>query len=407
MDRRRADLLSIYRSALAAVNGRHCVSDWLRQQPDVTYRHVIAIGKAAASMTTGALEVLGKQIDSALIITRQGYCAEELQSDNRVRQVESSHPIPDQRSLAAGQILLDYIKTVGPDEPILFLISGGASALVEVLPPQMSLENLQRTNDWLLSSGLSIDTMNAVRTALSMIKGGRLTAYLGERSATVLLVSDVPDNNPAIIGSGLLCASTAEISWARLPAWLQGLLQQSTQGPWPVHGRTIIPHHIIAHAGMARRAAVQKARSLGYHVIEHERLMTGDVLDAATHLVSIMDASAGLHIWSGETTVVLPGNPGKGGRCQSLALAIALAMPPTVDDWWFLAAGTDGSDGPGQIAGALLDKNSLARIRAVGLDAPQCLSRADAGTCLQAADDLLTTGPSGTNVMDIMLGLHA
>ena len=114
-----------------------------------------------------------------------------------------------------------------------------------------------------------------------------------------------------------------------------------------------------------------------------------------------------LHIWSGETTVVLPEHPGTGGRCQSLALAVALATSGASMPWWFLAGGSDGSDGPGTSAGALVDAATLGRIEGYGLDARRGLALADAGNCLRAANDLLITGPTGTNVMDIMIGLRA
>jgi hydroxypyruvate reductase len=403
----RADLLTIYRSALAAVNGRRCVGDWLRRQPATRFRHVVAIGKAAAAMAAGAVDVLDGQLATVLVITREGYGDTRLNADSRVRQYESGHPLPDQRSLAAGRQLLDCLAAMASDEPVLFLVSGGASALVEVLPPPVSLTDLQRANAWLLASGLPIQAINAVRAALSTIKAGRLTAYLSDRPATVLLLSDVPGDDPAIIGSGLLYRPATVQPLPRLPAWLQALVQKATDSRPSAGSDTDIPHHVIASARTARLAACRRARALGYPVIEHEQLITGDVLDAAVTLVAMMGASRpGLHIWSGETTVTLPERPGQGGRCQSLALALALCMPRAEGDWYFLAAGSDGSDGPGQIAGALVDSDTCSRIRAAGHDPQQCLSAADAGTCLQATDDVVVTGPTGTNVMDIMLGLR-
>jgi hydroxypyruvate reductase len=377
----------------------------LRRQPVNDFRHVIAIGKAAAAMAAGALEVLGERPRTVLVITREGYGDPELNADGRVRQCEAGHPLPDQRSLDAGRLLLDCLAVMGPDEPVLFLLSGGTSALVEVLPPPLSLADLQRTNAWLLASGLPIQAINTVRAALSSIKAGRLAAYLSDRPATVLLLSDVPGDDPAIIGSGLLYCPPVPRSLPELPAWLQTLIKQA-DNPWADNAcGADIPHHVIANASMARQAACHQARQSGYSVVEHESLISGDVFAVAANMAAMISASQpALHVWSGETTVVLPEHPGRGGRCQSLALAVALAMPPSSPGpWHLLAAGSDGSDGPGQSAGAFIDSETLSRIHAAGFDPRQCLAAADAGTCLRAVDGLLMTGPTGTNVMDLIL----
>lgn len=407
MDKCRADMLTIYRSALLAVNGRRCVSDWLTQHPDSDFCHIVAIGKAAAAMAAGALDGLGDRIDTALLITRQGYTDAGLATDGRVRQVVSGHPLPDQRSLAAGRLLLDFLATTTPGAPVLFLISGGASALVEVPVAGISLADLQRCNAWLLGSGLAIASINAVRIALSAIKGGRLARYVSGRPVTALLLSDVPGDDPAMIGSGLLYGADTAVPLSRLPDWLQDLVQSASRIQRDGELAPGIPHHIIADASMARCAASRRARSLGYQVVEHDRLVTGDVLAVAEDFAHALSAGPpALHIWSGEATVVLPEHPGTGGRCQSLALAVALALSGFSIPWWFLAGGSDGSDGPGTGAGGLTDAATLTRIQDSGLDARDCLAAADAGHCLRAANDLLVTGPTGTNVMDIMLGLR-
>jgi len=407
MDRRRADLLTIYRTALLAVNGRRCINDWLTRHPDRDFRRIVAIGKAAAAMTAGALDVLGDRIVAALVITRQGYTDPGLTTDGRVRQFASGHPLPDQRSLTAGRLLLDFLTSSAAGEPILFLISGGTSALVEVPAEGVSLVDLQRSNTWLLGSGLGIASINAVRIALSAIKGGGLVRYLAGRPATVLLLSDVPGDDPAIIGSGLLYSSDTPVPLSRLPDWLRTLVHDASRMSRGGEPGTGIAHHVIADASLARRTACRRARSSGYTVVEHDHLITGDIRDVANDFADILNTSPpALHIWSGEPTVVLPEHPGTGGRCQSLALAVALALSGSSTPWWFLAGGSDGSDGPGTGAGALVDAASLARIRGAGFDARHCLLAADAGPCLRAAGDLLITGPTGTNVMDIMLGLR-
>ena len=407
MDKCRADLLTIYRTALLAVNGRRCVSEWLTRHPDNDFRHIVAIGKAAAAMAAGALDVLGNRVDTVLVITRPGYTDPGLVPDGRVLQYVSGHPLPDRHSLEAGRLLLDFLAASTPGAPILFLISGGASALVEVPAVGVSLADLQRSNAWLLGSGLTIASINAVRIALSAIKGGRLAEYVSARPATALLLSDVPGDDPAIIGSGLLYPSDTPVPLSRLPVWLQALVRHAGGAPRNGRPEADIPHYIIADVAMARRAACHRAQSIGYPVIEHDHLITADVFEVADYVASILTAGPpALHIWSGEPTVVLPEHPGTGGRCQSLALAVALAMSGSSIPWWFLAGGSDGSDGSGTAAGALIDTDSLARIRAAGLDAQHCLAAADAGNCLRAANDLLVSGPTGSNVTDIMIGLR-
>jgi len=375
-------------------------------------------------MTTGALDQLDDQIERMLIITRHGYADTGLSRHDRVRQLEAGHPVPDQASLDAGRELLDFIAAVPPSASILFLISGGTSALVEVLPQTMTLAELQRVNHWLLGSGLPVQAMNSVRSALSAIKGGRLLARLQGRRAQVLLISDVSDDNPVSIGSGLLSLppqSTAG-TLVDVPEWLDQLLSRvGAAGLSPLNRRGSQPevsHHIVANADQARLAAVRQAQRLAYPVYEHRQRLIGDIHDVAVRLLASMEtAGPGLHLWSGETTLTLPDRPGTGGRCQSLALALVLLQAEndrvghkhnSVDasDWLFLAAGSDGRDGPGEAAGALVDDSTWARVTAAGLDPRRCLDQADAGQCLQASNDLVFTGPTGTNVMDIMLGLR-
>ena len=286
----------------------------------------------------------------------------------------------------------------------------------------MTLDELQQVNRWLLGSGLPVQAMNGIRSALSVIKGGRLTSWLQGRRALVLLISDVSDDNPASIGSGPLLVPQPSIAEriAGVPEWLDRLLSRTrAQGVTLQQGQRLhsqVNHYIIANADQARLAAVKQAQRFAYPVYEHRQRLTGDIHDAATRLMASMEMNGpGLHLWSGETTVELPLNPGTGGRCQSLALALALLWAEKArlvdggtgpSDWFFLAAGSDGSDGPGEAAGALVDDTTLNRMIAAGLDPRSCLARAAAGHCLQASHDLVMTGPTGTNVMDIMLGLR-
>lgn len=400
----RQDLLTIYQAALAAVHGREAVSRDLRQHPlGRTPCRLVAIGKAAAAMTQGALDVLGDGIVEGLVITKYGHGDTALAE--RFTCLEAGHPVPDQASLEAGRALIEFITASPDDSDVLFLISGGSSALVEVLPQGMTLDDLAEVNQWLLGSGLAIAGMNRVRRALSCIKGGRLGGYLKGRTARQLLISDVPGDDPAVIGSGLLVPSRPLALPDDLPGWLRAYLQTDTEPTQdaapPVETR------IVACLADAKQAAAHRAATLAYATYIHDEFLAGDAEQVArTRVHELQDAAAGVHIWGGETTVTLPRRPGRGGRNQHLALVAALEMERRgLHDAVLLAVGTDGSDGPTEDAGALVDGDTCARGRLSGLDPGDHLARADAGTFLQESGDLVQTGPTGTNVMDLVLAL--
>ncbi len=403
----RADLLAIYLAALEAVNGQRCVALALARTEFTGPLYVVAVGKAAAAMYAGAQQALAGQIAEALVITKVGH-ADGLCPNNRLRLLEAGHPWPTQASLAAGEALLALMAAAPAEAQFLFLISGGASSLVEVLPPGVALVDLHRLNHWLLGSGLDIYAMNHVRKALSCIKGGRLAQRLAGRKAVTLLISDVPGDDPATIGSGLLMAESERgaVADLELPAWVVALMARGPALPLP--GDVCfdsVEVALVASLAEAKRAAAAKGRALGYAVFEEEAVLRGDALDVACRLSREMTGGpAGLHIWGGETTVKLPEQPGRGGRNQALALRAAMALAG-VENVLLLAAGTDGSDGPTRDAGALVDGGTLGRGEAQGWCAAERLAAADSGTFLAASGDLIRTGPMGTNVMDLVLGL--
>lgn len=393
-------LLAFYQGALEAVQGRRCVAEHLKRQPLQGRVWAVAIGKAAASMLAGAQDVI--QIEQALLVTKPGYAPGRVAS---IEVIESGHPVPDDRSLAAGQRLLALMATAPVDVEWLFLISGGASSLIDVLQKDLTLADLQRVNQWLLASGLSIDAMNAVRRRLSRIKGGQLCRYLGGRAARALLISDVPGDDPSIIGSGLLTAGAVSKGTAEnLPEWLHRLLV----GLPDVAKQTEcagVETQIVARLDDALNAVIALAREQGLTVFRHPERLIGEAAVVGRNIaLRLQAAEPGVYLWGGETTVTLPEHPGQGGRCQQLALAAAIKLAGD-ERITLLAAGTDGSDGPGEIAGACIDGGTLARGQNEGLNARHALQRADAGTFLEASGDLLETGPTGTNVTDLVIAL--
>ena len=246
---------------------------------------------------------------------------------------------------------------------------------------------------------------------MSCIKGGRLALRLAGRGADVLLMSDVPGNVLADIGSGLLVAddeNVPRVSNIDMPQQIHAFSAIAPAAP-TAHHPCFAPVHtrMIACNADACRSAVIHAQKLGYTVYQNPGIITGDAVEvgrAQAHMLK--QGAAGLYIAGGETTVRLPPVPGRGGRNQSLALAVAREIAGC-DNIMFLAAGTDGSDGSTTEAGAMVDGGTLERGQNEGWDASSCLMQADAGTFLAASGDLIDTGPTGTNVMDLMLGLKA
>ena len=418
-------LLEGYRTALGAVGGRESVRRRLAAEKVFAPRFAFAVGKAAAYMTAGAFDVLGERIERALVVTRHGHAGGVLDPGWPVEVVESSHPVPDASCLEAGRALLGFLDAIPGDADVLALVSGGASALVEVLPDGFAASDLARVNEYLLAAGHPIGVMNRVRKRISRIKGGRLARYVASRRVLNLAISDVPGDDPKVIGSGLLAAHSSEdlaVDDLGLPPWL---VEMGRRAP-PLAGETAagrasagrIRTEVIARPADARAAAATACRSAGLDVVEHPDLLQGDAIGVGRRIGrEIAKAKPAAHVWAGETTVVLPPNPGRGGRCQNLVLAAAMEIGGSTGAGapvagigegagaCVLAAGTDGTDGPGEDAGALVDAGTIARGAAAGLDPERSLRAADAGTFLEASGDLVHTGPTGTNVMDLVIAM--
>ena len=358
-------------------------------------------------MATGALQALGEQFHSGFLVSRDGHIDPAHLQDARFACMEAGHPIPDVRSLQAGDSLCRFLETLPADAGILFLVSGGASSLVEVLPRSTGLEQLQQLNHWLIASGLDITAINRVRRSISRIKGGGLVKYLHGRKTAVLLISDVAGDDPAIIGSGLLYRGmNTGVADLDLPGWVLNMTASGTYSAAPAaENCRHITHHVIASLDLALQAAARKGRELGYSTGIMDEPLEGEAADAGARLVEqLRDSQAGLYLWGGETTVTLPANPGKGGRNQQLALAAACAMVDG-DTIVLLSAGTDGTDGSTLAAGAVVDPATTTRGAAAGLDCGHCLKKADSGSYLEACGDLFVTGPTGTNVTDMVIAI--
>jgi glycerate 2-kinase len=382
-DPRRKLLLHLFQKALASVDGRLCVREALSVPPaaHAQPRRVwaAAVGKAASAMMLGAQDALGQALERGLQITKDGHTAPPIYGHPHIEILESAHPVPDQRSLAAGARLLEWVAAAPPDVELLFLISGGSSSLVEALVPGATLAQLMQLNAQGLASGLAIGELNARRAQLSRIKGGRLAAQLQGRPARALFISDVPGHDPAVIGSGLMGPS----------------------GPT----EDGIERRVIASIDIAGKAARAEAQALGLEVWRDTQAFDGPAERLAVRFAHELHMNVDqVRIWGGESVVNLPENPGRGGRNQHLALAAARVIAGH-DNLMLLVAGTDGTDGVTSDAGGLVDGETCSRVALATLDVQKCLETADSGSALAAAGDLIHTGPTGTNVGDLVIGL--
>lgn len=403
---RRQDLLQIYQAALSGVNGRNAVAHRLREAPLGGDVALVAVGKAAQSMAEGAREVLAERIKRALVISKPGHLEPARLPKSEWRLLEGGHPVPNDGSLIAGQALIDFL-TVEDPTSLLFLISGGASSLVEFPVAGVDLAFLAKTTDWLLGSGLPIDQINGVRKGLSRIKGGGLLRWIGDRSVRALAISDVPRDITGSIGSGLLVPEpqlAAALQRLTLPAWLVTPLEKGLHEREKASGQGPLIE-IVANLALAKQIAADKARSQGYPVQVIAEFVEGDATENGRRLAEqLLQGKPGITIWGGETTVKLPPKPGRGGRNQHLALAAAQVLSGR-GPAWLLSVGTDGTDGPTEDAGALVDDLTVQRAELEGFEVEKVLQIADAGNLLEATGDLVTSGPTGTNVMDLIIGL--
>ena len=354
---------------------------------------LVAFGKAADAMALGALDALGDRVVGGLVVTKHDHLSDAVRAEPRLVSMEASHPVPDADSLAAGEALIEAVRAAGPEEHLLVLISGGGSALVEALVDGVDLAELRRRTDALLAGGAPIGRINRERRALSRIKGGALLGEVRAGRTTQLLISDVPGDRIEDIASGPLVAPAADSGVA-------------------------VDTRLVATNAVAREAVVRAAAARGLVAVDAGALLDGDVGEAPARLAGALAAHPGADVVvaGGEPTVVLPPAPGRGGRNQQLAALLARelggagaaaggAADKAAHALW-LVCGTDGTDGPTDAAGGLVDAATAARAACLGLDLDAALAGADTGPWLEAVGALVRTGPTGTNVMDLAIGVR-
>ena len=308
--------------------------------------------------------------------------------------------MPDEKSLEAGQALISFLSGLDASDELLFLISGGTSALVEVPLAGVTLEQLRAINHYLLASGKDIYQLNAWRQKFSSIKGGGLLNSIKQTAVTQLLLSDVKHDKAEMIGSGLLIPSSVQ---PEQDDYLASLIATDSLALKTTPPDVNVATHVIGNIKLAMQAVHQAAQAQGLDSFIHEQFLEGEAVKVADDLYKqLQEAEPGIHIWGGETTVTLPDNPGVGGRNQTLALAFAQRL---VDQpgLYLLAAGTDGVDGNSNCAGAVVSMYTAEKASKMGFDIQAEIDRANAGLLLMASDDLVSADNSNTNVMDIVI----
>ncbi|MCP5043331.1 MAG: DUF4147 domain-containing protein [bacterium] len=380
---------------------------------------VIAIGKAAAGMAEAAGQALAGRIRTRLVVTKDGHAAGYDLDDDCV--METGHPVPDARGEVAAKRILACVEAADPDDLLLILLSGGASALVSLPPTDVSGEDLAATNRLLLECGADISELNTVRKHLSQISGGQLVQRAAASRVAVLAISDVPGDALDVIGSGPCAPDPSRFEGAleiltrrglceRVPPAVLGHLERGAAGAIaetpkpedPIFDR--VTHQIVACNADARRAAARRAEALGARVVSLGGCIRGEARDEGRRFAVLARSIASpvpvCVVAGGESVVVVRGN-GLGGRNQELALAAAFELRDSHVQ--LLAVGTDGTDGPTEAAGAWADGQTIERARAAGCDPERALANNDSHSLFHAESGLLVTGPTGTNVMDLVL----
>ncbi|MDZ4737052.1 MAG: glycerate kinase [Rhodospirillaceae bacterium] len=402
----------LFDAAIAAADPMRCLPPHLPARPKGR-TIVVGAGKASAAMARAVEQHWDGPLDG-LIVTRDGYAA----PCERIEIVEASHPVPDARGREAAGRILEKVRGLGPDDLVLCLMSGGASALLALPAAGLTLADKQAVNRELLRCGATISEMNCLRKHLSAIKGGRLGAAAAPARLVTLLISDVPGDDPATIGSGPTVPDPTTYDDARaivakykidVPAAVRARLDAGAdETPKPGDPRLARAETImVARPQASLEAAAKVAREAGIapvilgDAIEGEAREVAIVHAGIAHQVLAHDqpaAKPALLLSGGETTVTIRGK-GRGGRNAEFLLALAIALGGAAGIH-AIAGDTDGIDGSEDNAGAIIGPDTLARAAAAGIDAKARLADNDGYGFFDSLGDLVVTGPTLTNVND-------
>ena len=403
----RADADSIIRASISAVLPDNAVQRALRDYlPGPGKTLLVSVGKAAWQMAKAALDTLGR-VDDGLVITKYGHSKGELPG---VRCFEAGHPVPDENSFAATKEALALVSGLSADDTVIFLLSGGGSALFEL--PQIPAGELQDITRQLLACGADIMEMNCIRKRLSSVKGGRFAKACAPARVLSIVLSDILGDPLDSIASGpaypdgSTCAdamAVVEKYGLTLTSEALALLQQET--PKSLDN---VETQVNGSVRELCAAAATAAAALGYEPVFLTDMLSCEAREAGRFLASILRSHANgkksiAFIAGGETVVHLTGS-GMGGRNQELALAACEGIAG-LEGAAVFSVGSDGTDGPTDAAGGYTDSESLSAMQALGLNLHRILADNDAYHALQAIDGLIFTGPTGTNVNDVAVAL--
>ncbi|MBC6490730.1 glycerate kinase [Flavihumibacter stibioxidans] len=389
--------------------------------------YLLSMGKASVAMALELQAVMGDLVDEGIVVTKAGHVLPGLQWP----VIEAGHPVPDGESIRAGKAITEMVSKAGEKDLLIVLVSGGASALVADLPEKSSLDMLQDLFKSLLHCGASIEEMNTVRKHFSRIKGGQLARLAFPARIHQFVLSDVPGDDLSVIASGpfypdgtgfadcnrilqkyALAEQLALPLKQSLEAGLQNKIPDTPKPGDPIFEN--IFHHLVATNAIAMQAAAAQASALGYHVEQIGKQLSGEISQTAVSLlrdIMIKEHSAPTcYIAGGETTVTIKNDTaGKGGRNQEFVLsALQFLLREEYEGrlvGWpvVLSGGTDGSDGPTDATGAVLDGNLVKTMKSLQLDPAPFLAAHDAWHFFHATGGLIVTGPTQTNVMDLVV----
>jgi hydroxypyruvate reductase len=387
---------------------------------------VLAVGKAAVPMALAAVTILGDRLSGGVVVTKYSHVG-HADFPPTLEIFETGHPIPDAAGLRAAAAVEACLRATTPDDFVLLLLSGGGSALLPAPVDGVTLDDLQRTNELLLRAGATIVEINRVRKHLSRFKGGQMARLAAPAPVVALILSDVVGDPLDVIASGPTAPdpTTYDLAWetlnqyalqATVPPAVAAHLQDGMAGRIPETPKPRDPifdqvvNVIVGSNTLAARAAVAEAERLGYHALLLTTFIEGEAREVAKVAVALAKSvrtyghplsPPACLVWGGETTVTVRGQ-GKGGRNQELALAAAMGLEDLADVA-LMALATDGTDGPTDAAGAVVDGHTADRARQRGWDLHATLQDNNAYPLLEDVGALLHLGPTGTNVNDLLV----
>ena len=425
-------------TALHSVDPYHLIKEQIRREGDTLilpdnitidmkkYQRLIVIGagKGAAPMARAVEELLGDFLSEGSVIVKYDH----LDNVKKIKLLEAGHPVPDDNTIKSTNEMLEKIRDITATDCVLVLLTGGGSALMESLPDNISLSDMQELSRVLLGCSATIHDINCIRKHISKVKGGQLARLISPARCITLALSDVIGDDLSVIASGPTNPDNSTFSEAmsvigkyeiadKIPVSILNHLKAGDSGEIPETPKAGDPafnkvsNIIIGSNRLALRAAESKANNLGYHSLIFTSMIDGEAREIAKMIAAIIKEvqhsempvkKPACLLFGGEPTVHLKGD-GKGGRNQELALAVALT--DITGPYLFISCGSDGTDGPTDAAGAVVTEKTIMRATSKNLDALEYLHNNNAYHFFEPLGDLIMTGPTRTNVMDLIFVL--